>query len=351
MRTLSINSCRLTASNETTAKQQNSVLALILSSSHPVMAPTLSSLYTLSFTLAVLTTLFVTATLRLIAILPNARSKTHPWRKPPLAARVLVILGSGGHTHEMFYLLRDLDTAKYTHRTYVVSSGDAFSAQRAVEFERVLEARAKQASKKPAPHAVDVTTAGVAITATNPSGGAATSPIASTTTSTTAAAPQAHAKPIRQQPKLPCVGPDHYNVAVVTRARRIHQSLLTTPFSCLATFYSCFAPLLGVPPIPMNQAVTTPYEAAAADVPDLIIANGPATAVIMVLASLVLRFFDVRGANTRHKCKTVYVESFARVKKLSLSGQVLVRLVDRFVVQWESLEGAGGRAEFWGVLV
>jgi len=25
--------------------------------------------------------------------------------------------------------------------------------------------------------------------------------------------------------------------------------------------------------------------------------------------------------------------------------------VDRFMVQWEALEGAGGRAEFWGVLV
>jgi len=306
------------------------------------MAPPLSSLYTLSFVLAVLTTLVVAATLRLIAILRNTRSNTQPWSKPPLATRVLIVLGSGGHTHEMFYLLRDLDTAKYTHRTYIVSSGDAFSAQRAVEFERILEARAKQASPKQAPH-VNVPTAGVAIKVTDPNN-TTTCPSVSTNTA------RARARSIRR-PSVLCVGPDHYNVAIVPRARKIHQSLLTTPFSCLVTFYSCFPPLFGAPRLPANQTPTTPYEAAAADVPDLIIANGPATAVIVVLASLVLRFFDLRGANTRRKCKTVYVESFARVKTLSLSGRVLVWIVDRFMVQWEALEGAGGRAEFWGVLV
>ena len=45
------------------------------------------------------------------------------------------------------------------------------------------------------------------------------------------------------------------------------------------------------------------------------------------------------------------VRSFARVKTLSLSGKLLLRVVDRFLVQWEELEGAGGRAEYWGILV
>ena len=53
---------------------------------------------------------------------------------------LLVILGSGGHTAEMLTILRRLPllAQKYTHRTYVVSSGDGFSAE-AVEFEESLD--------------------------------------------------------------------------------------------------------------------------------------------------------------------------------------------------------------------
>lgn len=290
------------------------------------MAPPPPSLYTLSFALAVLITLFVAASLRLLAILPNQRSKSTQWRKRPIATRVLIVLGSGGHTHEMFDLLRDLDTRKYTHRTYVVSSGDAFSAQRAVEFEKVLEERENE--QRAALH--KSLGAGVEIEVTNEDG---------------------VTRPNGREERPACLGPDHYNIAIVPRARKIHQPLLTTPLSCLWTLCSSFTPLLRAPPLLPGQAPQTPYESAAADVPDLIITNGPATAVIIILASLILRFFDWRGANNRGKCRTVYVESFARVKTLSLSGKLLLRIVDRFLVQWEELEGAGGRAEFRGMLV
>ncbi|RMZ66154.1 glycosyltransferase family 1 [Pyrenophora seminiperda CCB06] len=315
------------------------------------MAPPLPSLYTLSFLIATLATLLVIATLRLLAILPNAaHSKKQPLRKRPIATRVLIVLGSGGHTHEMFYLLRHLDTRKYTHRTYVVSSGDAFSAQRARNFERELEDAEKKrvralekkeeekeeeeeevvhvgGEEKPRAPVLQVIDAEGRIYGFETSA-AATS----------------------ERPA--CTGPDHYNIAVLPRARKIHQPLLTAPFTCLYTLLSAFSPLLSAPPLLPNQPPTTPYEAAAADLPDLIITNGPATAVIVILASLLLRFFNVRGANSRAKCKTIYVESFARVKTLSLSGKLLVRVVDWFLVQWEELEGAGGgRAEYWGMLV
>ncbi|CAO2658703.1 Nn.00g064260.m01.CDS01 [Neocucurbitaria sp. VM-36] len=293
------------------------------------MTPPPSSLYTLSFALAVVITLFVAASLRLLAILPNQRSKTTAWRKRPIATRVLIVLGSGGHTHEMFDLLRDLDTRKYTHRTYVVSSGDAFSAQRAVQFEKGLEEREKQQGA--GDQSLNI---GVEIEVTNENG-----------------VTQPSKKEDGKTRRPACLGPDHYNIAVVPRARKIHQPLLTTPLSCLWTLYSSFTPLLRAPPLLPNQPPITPYESAAADLPDLIITNGPATAVIIILASLILRFVDWKGANSRGRCKTVYVESFARVKTLSLSGKLLLRVVDRFLVQWEELEGAGGRAEFWGVLV
>ncbi len=307
------------------------------------MAPPPSSLYTVSFLIAILATLFVSATLRLLAILPNGRSKKIQWRKRPPATRILIVLGSGGHTHEMFHLLRSLDTSKYTHRTYVVSSGDAFSAQRARDFEAQLErewktqqvevAKSKMHERKDS----DVVFGGVKIRVTDEQG--------------RKARVQAEEGDEESEKKSHCFGPEHFDVAVVPRARRIHQSLLTTPFSCLWTFICSFGPLLGSPPLLAGEVPRTPYERAAADLPDLIITNGPATAVIIILASLMLRFVNWRGANGRAKCRTVYVESFARVKTLSLSGKLLLRIVDRFLVQWEELEGAGGRAEFCGVLV
>ncbi|KAJ6201999.1 oligosaccharide biosynthesis protein Alg14 like-domain-containing protein [Bipolaris maydis] len=305
------------------------------------MAPSPPTLYTLSFFIAILATLLVAFTLRLLAVLPNASTKTRPLRrKRPLATRVLIVLGSGGHTHEMLCLLRDLDTRKYTHRTYVVSSGDAFSAQRAAQFEQDLQDAARKRKK-----AQEMVVNGQDA---DKSDGKVTRP----TMQVTDIDGQTRVLDTSRGDDSPaCTGPHHYDIAIVPRARKIHQSLLTTPFSALYTLFACFTPLLGAPAPLAGQAPTTPYEAAAADVPDLIITNGPATAVIVILASLVLRFFNVKGAESRHKGKTIYVESFARVKTLSLSGKILLRFVDRFLVQWEELEGAGGRAEYWGVLV
>jgi len=47
----------------------------------------------------------------------------------------------------------------------------------------------------------------------------------------------------------------------------------------------------------------------------------------------------------------IYVESFARVKSLSLSGKILYWLVDRFIVQWPGLSERYKRAEYHGILV
>lgn len=49
--------------------------------------------------------------------------------------------------------------------------------------------------------------------------------------------------------------------------------------------------------------------------------------------------------------RTIYVESFARVKSLSLSGRMLYAFVDRFIVQWPGLVQKYPRAEYHGVLI
>lgn len=295
-------------------------------------------------------------TLRLLVILPctpYARSRAPRPRKRGEPTHLLIVLGSGGHTAEMISMLRNavlgrdramgrdikaekdahsekvgrdederdqkeektrlLDWRDYTHRTWVVSSGDTVSASRAAEVEE--EFAAYYASS-------------------------------STPSSHPSTSDNAYEKDIGK------VG--SYDIHTVPRARRIHQSLLTTPLTSLSCLGSCLR-LLCFP-------ATSSSSGRPHDLPDLILLNGPATATILVFASTLLKLFDIRGAWRRGKCRVVFVESFARVKGFSFSGRLLGYVVERVVVQWEGLaadaEVGGktgtrtrGRGEFLGVLV
>lgn len=210
--------------------------------------------------------------IRLFSILPS-KDKRPKFRRPGTAVRILIVLGSGGHTAEMFEMLRDLDPSKYTQRSYLVSTGDDFSETKAREFEQNL---AEYAGMEDIEYG-------------------------------------------------------SFDIRVVPRARKIYQSALTAPWSCAKCLVACLSVL---------------REGGA---PDLMVVNGPATAVIVVIASLVLKFFALENPA---KMRAIYVESWARVKHLSLSGKILLRLSDRFLVQWETLkESAGSRTEYRGVLV
>lgn len=189
-----------------------------------------------------------------------------------------------------------LDWRNYTHRTWITSSGDTFSAARAQDLEDEFRAFYSSQDASTAHEQGEKRTGGV--------------------------------------------GRDEqmgtHAITTIPRARRIHQPLYSTPLSSLRALVASIVAL-----------VTSPF-----GLPDLILINGPATAAIVVLATVVLRFLDVRGAQSRGKCRVVYVESWARVKRLSLSGRLLCwGGVDRVLVQWEGLEGAGGRGEYLGVLV
>lgn len=200
----------------------------------------------------------------------------------------------------MLSLLRDLDPTSYTHRSYVVSAGDDFSARKAAEFEEGLRKRVRQR-----------------------------------------VLPDADGNVVEGEW-------ESYDIAIVPRARKIHQSLLTTPFSALRCLFACFS-ILRSPNIPVSPS-SAPAPRAPAHYPDLILSNGPGTGVVVILAALLLRFVKFPGTR-QGQMRTIYVESWARVKGLSLSGKILVRIVDRFLVQWAGLDGVSGRGEFMGVLV
>ncbi|KAI8883449.1 glycosyltransferase family 1 protein [Backusella circina FSU 941] len=78
--------------------------------------------------------------------------------------------------------------------------------------------------------------------------------------------------------------------------------------------------------------------------PDLIICNGPGSCVPICLLAYLPRIFGIK------KIEIIYIESFARVNSLSLTGKLLYRFVDRFLVQWPELNRLD-RAEYKGILV
>lgn len=224
-------------------------------------------------------------------------------RRPGQRTRVLIVLGSGGHTAEMLQMLRRIDTTRYTHRSYLVSSGDNFSARKAEEFELALS---KQA--------------GVSLEGTKIHG------------------------------LVDAAG--SYDVCIIPRARRVHQSLLSTPATALLCLWYCFNILHRPKTAPPDDTVVKGklQHHGSYGYPDLLLTNGPGTGVIVVLAALLIRFAGLPGAEG--KMRSIYVESWARVSRLSLSGKLLLRVVDRFIVQWEKLAvSTGGKAEYLGVLV
>lgn len=174
-----------------------------------------------------------------------------------------VFLGSGGHTSEALSLLSSLDFNRYTPRKYVVSEGDILSAEKAVSLET---SKATSASSQP--------------------------------------------------------GTD-YNILVIPRARRVHQSLFMTPPTALRSLLACVFHVSIAPLISSGPGISS--------FADVLILNGPGTCFVLCIAVYLNRFLG------RPSPRLIYVESFARVKSLSLSGKLLRPFVDRFLVQWSQI--------------
>lgn len=220
-------------------------------------------------------------------------------------------------------MLEKVDMSQFKQRTYVISSGDGLSADKARAFERNLEVRRAQ----PGVHG-------------------AVPMVASRKVKAHAQRAQGQQKP--EDAHL-ASSADGFTIHTLPRARRIHQPIYTAPYTSLLTLYAALSLLHSIP------------------YPDVIITNGPATGVIVVLASLIMRFFDIadvecegRGGALSEEgrglvggdMRCIYIESWARVKRLSLSGKMLLRVADRVLVQWESLEEiTKGKGEYRGVLV
>jgi beta-1,4-N-acetylglucosaminyltransferase len=113
----------------------------------------------------------------------------------------------------------------------------------------------------------------------------------------------------------------------IFRSREVKQSWFTTVFtSALSLLHAAYV--------------------VACVRPELLICNGPGTCVPLCYCAFALRLLGVVS-----NADIVFVESFCRVQRLSLSGRLLYPVADRFLVQWPQLCGAGsgyGRAEYLG---
>lgn len=114
----------------------------------------------------------------------------------------------------------------------------------------------------------------------------------------------------------------------VPRARRVGEGLISSIQSTLKTILSTFIQFIQLKAFP-----------------DVLIVNGPATAVPTCYFFFVLRFFGLNNT------KILYIESLARVDDLSLSGKLCYLISDRFFVQWQKLQVRYPNTEWYGILV
>lgn len=179
----------------------------------------------------------------------------------------MIVLGSGGHTKEMLMMMDDgsCDFADL-HRRYLISSGDTMSLNHARDYEADLRQLCDENGRDPG----------------------------------------------------------SYDVRFVTRARRVHQSLLTTPFTAMASLYDIvFNVLLSPPSSRVGQKRRYPGK---------IFSNGPATGFFVGLAIKLLKIFYIIPED---RCFFVYIESWARISTLSLTGKLIhyLGIADAFAVQ------------------
>ena len=111
----------------------------------------------------------------------------------------------------------------------------------------------------------------------------------------------------------------------IARSREVKQSWFTTIFTTLFSFLQAFVLVGRIKP-------------------HVILANGPGTCVPLCYAAFLWNL--IGWTNT----KIIFIESFCRVEKLSLTGKLLYVIADRFVLQWPHLLTQYPRAEYLGDL-
>ncbi|KAG0268819.1 UDP-N-acetylglucosamine transferase subunit [Actinomortierella ambigua] len=223
----------------------------------------------------------------------------------PCNITTTVFLGSGGHTAEMLQLVSGLNRDKYWPRHYIVGWDDDASVTKvhALEQQRFKEQCLFEQSKE--------------------------------STST------------KNRPLIAAgLARRGYTIHRVPRSRHVHQSFLTTPFTLLYSLSVAIPMVIRLSCKPLKQG--SPHSRSSSTPSSTLLMNGPGTCLALALAVILARMVGVPDNETPD---LFFIESFARVKTLSLAGKLLYPLVDHFLVQWPALTQQYPRAEYIGMLV
>lgn len=146
---------------------------------------------------------------------------------------------------------------------------------------------------------------------------------------------QNHLEDYETELKASSAAPGTYDTRIVTRARHVHQPLWSTPWTSLMSFLDIF-PVLLLPPSADGGRKPKPRH-----YPGIIFSNGPATGFCVALAVHTLKML---GLVPEDRMRFVYIESWARISTLSLTGKLLfyTGLADAFYVQHEEVAGRYG---------
>ncbi|RFU80405.1 glycosyltransferase family 1 [Trichoderma arundinaceum] len=183
----------------------------------------------------------------------------------------LFVLGSGGHTKEMLMMMDDgFCNFTHFHRRYLISGGDTMSENHLEDYEESLKSLCKS----------------------HEAGSSGT-----------------------------------YDKRIVTRARRVHQPLWSTPFTALLSILDIFPALLVPPDNEVGKKLRYPSR---------VFSNGPATGFFVALAVHMLKMIYVVPESCM---KVIYIESWARISTLSLTGKLLFHtgIADVFVTQHQEV--------------
>lgn len=130
---------------------------------------------------------------------------------------------------------------------------------------------------------------------------------------------------------------------IVTRARKVHQTYLSSVCSSLKCAVDILAALTKIP----AQRVDKP-NAAYFRFPHVIVTNGPGTGFIVGLMAHIMKVLYLAPQD---RLKIIFVETWARTHELGLTGKLFywTGITDLFVVQSETLSKIVGKPNIGNV--
>ncbi|XP_051128851.1 uncharacterized protein LOC127249854 isoform X1 [Andrographis paniculata] len=131
---------------------------------------------------------------------------------------------------------------------------------------------------------------------------------------------------IRNETEIESMGSTHF--MQIYRSREVGQSYITSVATTLIALTHALWLMIKIRP-------------------QVILCNGPGTCIPLCVIAFLFKVFGIRWSSI------FYVESIARVKRLSLSGLILykLRIADQLFVQWPQLKSKYPRANYVGRLM